>query len=77
MEGGCERCSVCVWAGRGGVEGGANKGRWLGEEAEKTVKGQRQGETLALCTAPTKLPTHPNPFAYRKLCSSLPLLFVI
>ena len=28
---------------------------------------RQAGENLALCAAPAKSPTHPNPFSYRKL----------
>ena len=38
--------------------GGPIKASCLGEEAEKTVKGQMQGEKLAFCRAPAKLPTY-------------------
>ena len=35
--------------------GGPIRAGCLGEEAEKTGKGTRQGENLALCAAPAKL----------------------
>ena len=34
---------------------GPTRAGCLGEEAEKTVKGRRQGENLALCAAPANL----------------------
>ena len=45
---------VVRWRVGDGGEGD-DKGRLLGEEAEKTVKGQRHGENLALWAAPAKL----------------------
>ena len=47
---GSEMCSTVV---RG--RGGSIRASCLGEEAEKTVKGQRQGENLALCAVPVKV----------------------
>ena len=38
-----------------GGGGGGNKGRLLGEEAEKTLKGQRHMERNCHCAAPAKL----------------------
>ena len=48
--GGSERCSTVVRGRRGSLRASC-----LGEEAEKMVKGQRQGETLALCAVPAKV----------------------